>query len=114
MASKVEIIVAIAVAATTATRQATSTIPIIMLNAGNPIGAGLMHRAEVIDFAARAKLSAIYDNGDMARSGGLIAYSPDYLEHYALAAAYVDKIEGGQTCRPTCPAADKVQAHHQS
>lgn len=197
VASKVEIIVAIAVAATIAARQATSTVPIIMLNAGNPIGAGLIeslarpggnvtgssnialggklvellhelvpglgklailanptnaavlparadiadaarrfnigmvvhaevtrvedfpnafavirnarpdgllvfaepliatHRAEVIDFAASAKLSTIYDNGDMARSGGLMAYSPDYLEHYALAAVYVDKILKG-------------------
>ncbi len=197
VASKVDIIVATAVAATIAARQATSTIPIVMLNAGNPIGAGLieslarpggnvtgssnialggklvellhelvprlgklailvnptnaavplaradiadaarrfninvvgvaevpraedfpnafavirnarpdgllvlaealiaMHHVEVFDFAASARLPAIYDSGNMARSGGLIAYSPDYLEHYALAAVYVDKILKG-------------------
>jgi len=42
VASKVDIIVATAVAATIAARQATRTIPIVMLNAGNPIGAGLI------------------------------------------------------------------------
>jgi putative ABC transport system substrate-binding protein len=41
-ASKVDVIVAAAVAATTAARQATSTIPIVMVHAGNPIGAGLI------------------------------------------------------------------------
>jgi putative ABC transport system substrate-binding protein len=53
------------------------------------------HHAEVIDFAATAGLPTIYDNGGMASHGGLIAYSPDYLEHYALAAVYVDKILKG-------------------
>jgi len=197
VASKVDIIVATAVAATIAAQQATSTIPIVMLNAGNPIGAGLIeslarpggnvtgssnialggklvellhelvphlgklavlanptnaavpparadiadaarrfnisavvhaevtraedfanafavirnarpdglvvfaepliatHHAEVFDFAASARLPAIYDSGGMARFGGLIAYSPDYLEHYAMAAVYVDKILKG-------------------
>ena len=41
-ASKVDIIVAPTVAATTASRRATSTIPIVMVHAGNPIGAGLI------------------------------------------------------------------------
>ncbi len=40
--SKVDIIVASTVAATTAARKATSTIPIVMVHAGNPIGAGLI------------------------------------------------------------------------
>ena len=42
VASKPEVIVAFAVAATAAARQATSTIPIVMLHAGNPVGAGLV------------------------------------------------------------------------
>jgi putative tryptophan/tyrosine transport system substrate-binding protein len=42
VASKVDIIVTQAVAATTAARRATSTIPIVMMHAGNPIGAGLI------------------------------------------------------------------------
>ena len=40
--SKVDIIVTPTVAATTAARQATSTIPIVMVHAGNPVGAGLI------------------------------------------------------------------------
>ena len=40
--SKVDIIVAATVVATTAARHATSTIPIVMVHAGNPIGAGLI------------------------------------------------------------------------
>jgi putative ABC transport system substrate-binding protein len=40
--SKADIIVSPTVAATTAARKATSTIPIVMVHAGNPIGAGLI------------------------------------------------------------------------
>ena len=40
--SKTDIIVSPTVAATTAARKATSTIPIVMVHAGNPIGAGLI------------------------------------------------------------------------
>lgn len=40
--AKMDVIVTPAVAATTAMRQATDTIPIVMLHAGNPIGAGLI------------------------------------------------------------------------
>ena len=39
---KVDVIVAAAIAATSAARKATSTIPIVMLHAGDPIGAGLV------------------------------------------------------------------------
>ncbi len=42
VALKVDVIVATAVAASVAARQATSSIPIVMVNAGNPIGAGLI------------------------------------------------------------------------
>ncbi len=41
-ASKVEVIVAPTVAASTAARHATSTIPIVMVHAGDPVGAGLI------------------------------------------------------------------------
>jgi putative ABC transport system substrate-binding protein len=196
VASNVDIIVTQAVAATIAARQATRTIPIVMLHAGNPIGAGLIeslarpggnvtgtsnillggklvellhelvprlgtlavlanptnagvppaladiadaarrfnitvnlvpatrnedfpdafamirnarpdallvlvepliaaHRAEVIDFATRARLPTIYDNGPTARAGGLMSYALVFREHYALAAVYVDKILKG-------------------
>src|SRR5439155_24651757 len=42
VASKVDVIVAQAVTASRAARQATSTIPIVMLHAGDPVGAGLI------------------------------------------------------------------------
>ena len=53
------------------------------------------HGAKVIEFAATTRLPAIYDNGEMARLGGLLAYGPVFIEHYALAAVYVDKILKG-------------------
>ena len=40
--AKVDVIVASAVAATVAARHATDTIPIVMVHAGNPVGAGLI------------------------------------------------------------------------
>ncbi len=195
-ASKFDVIVTSAVAATAAARHATSTIPIVMVHAGNPVGAGLIaslarpggnvtgttnlpyggkhvdllrelvprvarvailvnptnpgaaptvdaaseaarkydidvavaevkraedfpsafakirsahadglivaiepligtHGAEVRDFAAQARLPAIYDAGAMARQGGLIAYVTPFIEHYPLAAEYVAKILNG-------------------
>ena len=195
-ARKVDVIVASAVAAATAARQATNTIPIVMVHAGNPVGAGLIaslarpggnvtgttnlplggkhvdlirelvprvaklailanptnagaasfvaaitdaahkfnigvvvaevaraedfpnafnvirnarpdgllvaaepligtHEAELLEFAATTRLPAIYDSGGTARRGGLIAYAAAYIEHYALAADYVDKILKG-------------------
>jgi putative ABC transport system substrate-binding protein len=197
-ASKVDVIVAPAVAASSAARQATSMIPIVMVHAGNPVGAGLIaslarpggnitgtsnlplggkhvdllrelvprvakiailanpanpgtpsfmeamtdaarkfnigvvvaevsraedlpnaftvirnarpdgllvmvdpligsYVAEVIAFAATSRLPAIYDSGELARQGGLIAYATEYMGHYTLAADYVDKILKGGT-----------------
>ena len=195
-ASKVDVIVATAVAASSAARQATSTIPIVMVHAGDPVGAGLIaslarpggnvtgtsnlsyagkqiglvrelapraaklaillnpsnanapryvtdameagrklnlsiavaevarvedfpnafamirdlrpdgllvmtdpligeHRAEVIAFAANARLPANYDIPNLAREGGLVAYGPLLAEHYVMAAGYVDRILKG-------------------
>ena len=196
VASKVDVIVSPAVAASAAARQATSTIPIVMVNAGDPVGAGLIaslprpggnvtgtanlllggkqvelmrdlvpratrlvvlvnpsnagasqyikdataaarsfnlavsvaevtqpedfpsvfatirnlrpdgllvmtepligaHRAEVIAFAASARLPASYDSGGFVREGGLVSYGPRQIEHYAIAASYVDSILKG-------------------
>jgi len=196
VASKVDIIVTPAVTASRAARQATSTIPIVMVHAGDPVGAGLVaslarpggnvtgtsnlsyagkqvglvrelapraaklaillnpsnanapryvtdameagrkfnlsiavaevarvedfpnafamirdlrpdgllvmtdpligeHRAEVIAFAASARLPANYDIPNLAREGGLVAYGPLLAEHYVMAAGYVDRILNG-------------------
>ncbi len=195
-ANKVDIIVAPAVAASSAARRASSTIPIVMVNAGDPVGAGLIaslarpggnvtgstnlsfgakqvelmrelvphaaklaillnpsnagapryvadateaarrlnlsvaiaevvrvedfpnafamirdirpdgllvmtepliggQRAQVIAFAASARLPTSYDSGNIAREGGLVSYGPLYAEHYEMAAGYVDKILKG-------------------
>jgi putative tryptophan/tyrosine transport system substrate-binding protein len=53
------------------------------------------HAAQVIDFAASARLPAIYDWGGMVRQGGLMAYAPKYIDYYPIAAEYVDKILKG-------------------
>ena len=42
VALKVDVVVAVAVAASLAAREATARIPIVMVHAGNPIGAGLI------------------------------------------------------------------------
>ena len=196
VASKVEIIVTPGVTGSRAARQATSTIPIVMLHAGDPVGAGLIaslarpggnvtgttnlsyagkqvelvrelvpraaklvillnpsnanvhklvtdameagrkfnlsisvaevaraedfsnaftmirdtrpdallimgdpfigqHQAEVLAFAASARLPASYDVTDWSRAGGLIAYGPILAEHYVIGAGYVDRILKG-------------------
>jgi len=194
--SGVDVIVASAIAATLAARRATGTIPIVMVHAGNPVGAGLIaslarpggnvtgtanlplgakqvqmvreivpgvaklavlanptnagarpiladiteaarslgigvvvvevsrtddfpkafaairsarpdglmvlvepmigaNRTQIIDFAASSRLPAMYDFGGLVRAGGLISYAPVFLDHYTLAADYVDKILRG-------------------
>jgi putative ABC transport system substrate-binding protein len=195
-ASGVDIIVSPAVAASVAARQATRAIPIIMLHAGNPIGAGLIaslarpggnvtgtsnmlmggkqvqllrevvprltklavlvnptnaghppaladladaarsysisvavaevtrvddfpnalavirnarpdglfvmfdpliggKAPQVIEFAANVRLPMASDTGDATRAGALMSYGADFLDHYVMAAEYVDKILKG-------------------
>ena len=53
------------------------------------------NRTQIIDFAASSRLPAMYDFGALVRIGGLISYSPIFLDHYTLAADYVDKILKG-------------------
>ena len=54
-------------------------------------------RAQVIEFAASIRLPMSSDNGDTTRAGGLMSYGPDYLDHYVMAAEYVDRIlKGGK------------------
>ena len=42
-----------------------------------PNGLAIVHRALIIDLAARYKLPAIYPFRYFAESGGLLAYGPD-------------------------------------
>ena len=53
------------------------------------------HRAEVIAFAASARLPACYSEASMVRDAGLVCYGPLLLEHYVMAAGYVDRILKG-------------------
>ena len=55
------------------------------------------HRDLIIALAAQHRLPAIYGNPIFARSGGLIVYSPNYVDIYRRAAGYVDRIlKGGK------------------
>jgi len=54
------------------------------------------YAAQVLAFAAAARIPAIYDDGAMARRGGLMAYATKYVEHYPIAAEYVDRILKGE------------------
>ena len=53
------------------------------------------HRAQVIAFAASARLPACYGQASNVRDGGLVSYGPLLIEHYVMAAGYVDKILKG-------------------
>jgi putative ABC transport system substrate-binding protein len=53
------------------------------------------NRSQLFEFAARVRLPTMYQNGDLVRDGGLIAYSPVFAAHYPRAAEYVEKILKG-------------------
>jgi len=57
-----------------------------------------MHQAhidQVIAFAARSRIPALYNMKENALAGGLMAYAADHRELYRRAATYVDKILKG-------------------
>jgi putative ABC transport system substrate-binding protein len=54
-----------------------------------------VNRDLIIALAARYRLPTIYHERSYVASGGLIAYTPDYGEHFRPAAAYVDRIFKG-------------------
>lgn len=53
------------------------------------------NRSRLVEFAARARLPALYSHGDVARDGGLVGHGALFAAHYPLAADYVDKILRG-------------------
>jgi putative ABC transport system substrate-binding protein len=76
---------------------------IIAAQARNP-GGGLIvmpavfnvdNRELIIALAARHGVPAIYFNRLFPKSGGRIAYSPDYVEQFRLAVSYIDRILKG-------------------
>jgi putative tryptophan/tyrosine transport system substrate-binding protein len=61
-----------------------------------PNSAVSMHRALIIDLAARYKLPAVYPFNYMATAGGLVSYGPDFVEQFRSAAGYVDRVLRGE------------------
>ena len=55
----------------------------------------LANRNEIVKLAASERIPAIYEFGEFARAGGLIAYAPSVTEQFRRAAIYVDKILRG-------------------
>ena len=53
------------------------------------------HRDELVQFAAKRRLPAMYFADDFTRAGGLMSYGPSIADSYRRAAAYVDKILKG-------------------
>jgi putative ABC transport system substrate-binding protein len=49
-------------------------------------------RKKLVELAARNRLPAIYDDGEIVESGGLVSYGADRSDLYRRAAYYVDKI----------------------
>jgi putative tryptophan/tyrosine transport system substrate-binding protein len=60
---------------------------------GSPTAA--VHRALIIELAARHKLPAVYYERFFVTAGGLISYGPDLIDQYRQAAGYVDRILKG-------------------
>ena len=55
----------------------------------------LSHRCQILDFAAKQQLPAMYEFGVFAREGGLMAYGPKLTESFQRGAYYVDKVLKG-------------------
>lgn len=60
-------------------------------------GLSLSNRQLIVDFAAEKKIPAIYQATLFAEAGGLMAWAPDLLEQYRVAARLVDKILKGSS-----------------
>jgi putative ABC transport system substrate-binding protein len=56
----------------------------------------LRHRKSIIQLAAQHRLPAVYPYRYHVADGGLLAYGPDTIEQYRLAAGYVDRILKGE------------------
>jgi ABC-type uncharacterized transport system substrate-binding protein len=61
-----------------------------------PSGPAAVHRSMILALAARHSLPAVYPYSYFVTEGGLISYGVDVIEHYRLAAGYVDRILRGE------------------
>jgi putative tryptophan/tyrosine transport system substrate-binding protein len=50
---------------------------------------------QVLDFAAKNRLPAMYPSSEFVEAGGLMSYAPNYTDYWRRAADYVDKILKG-------------------
>jgi putative tryptophan/tyrosine transport system substrate-binding protein len=53
------------------------------------------YRKSILDFLAKNRLPAIFENRDWVEAGGLISYGANYADAHRRAATYVDKILKG-------------------
>ena len=67
--------------------------PEVLLVVGDPVV--VARREEIIGFAARARLPALYGLAGMARDGGLMAYAANFKSHAGRVGDFVDKILRG-------------------
>jgi putative ABC transport system substrate-binding protein len=54
------------------------------------------HRKQIVDFAAKTRLPAIYTDPEYVEDGGLMSYAANPLEFYTRAATFVDRILKGE------------------
>ena len=52
-------------------------------------------RAQLAQIALERKLPVVYQNAEHVEAGGLMAYAPDQVERYRLAASYVERLLKG-------------------
>ena len=55
----------------------------------------LSQRARIVEFVAKHRLAAIYENSEFVDEGGLMSYGPNISDLWRRAALYVDKILRG-------------------
>ena len=55
-----------------------------------------VHRAKLVQFAARKRLPAVYFSSAFTEAGGLMAYGSSLEDSYGRVAKYVDKILNGE------------------
>jgi putative ABC transport system substrate-binding protein len=76
-------------------KNATKTIPIVMLGLGSdPIKAGLVESLEkqIVDFALKSRLPSVYSYRAGVDAGGFMYYGADLADSYRRVAYYVDRI----------------------
>lgn len=108
--SKVDLLIAWTTPAVLAAKRATSTIPIVMVSVGDPVGSGLVtawqarhpprslftsERHRIAELAQQTRLATVFQRGENVDAGGLMSYGPKLTEQFRQAANYVDQIFRG-------------------